>query len=167
MKPVPRPKYGRGHGSLDGTMRSLAWRRIDEPGMEVAHVRSFTSAAGVQLGLTYDARWQLEGDELEVEVNAERRDRFSLEGADFFDVFASPFFNSLPVMRDGLLEAGPPREYAMRFIMVPELTAELSEQRYEPLGQRRVRYSSGSFESVIAFDEDGFVTIYDGFLERL
>ena len=148
-------------------MRSLVWRRIDEPGMEIAHVRSLTSAIGVQIGLTYDARWRLEDDVLEVQLNGDRRTSFALEGADFFDVFASPFFNSLPVMRDGLLTTGPARNYVMRFVHIPELTAEPSEQRYEPLGEGRVRYVSGSFESVITFDADGFVVHYDGFLERV
>lgn len=135
--------------------------------MEVAHIRSLSSARGVQIGVDYEARWRLEGDALDVEIDGDRRERFALEGADFYDVFASPFFNSLPVMRDGLLDAGPARDYVMRFVTIPELSAELSEQRYEPLGDRRVRYSSGSFESVITFDEEGFVTHYDGFLERV
>ena len=146
---------------------TFAWRRVDEPGMEVAHIRSLSSAAGVQLGATYEARWRLEGVDLEVEVNGERRERVRVGDADFFDVFASPFFNSLPVLRDGLLEGGAPRDYVMRFVMLPDLTVQPSEQRYEPLGRRRVRFTSGSFESVITFDGDGLVTHYDGFLERL
>jgi uncharacterized protein len=55
----------------------------------------------------------------------------------------------------------------MRFVQVPELSVVRSEQRYEPLGGRVVRYSSGSFTADITFDEDGFVTIYEGFLERI
>jgi hypothetical protein len=35
------------------------------------------------------------------------------------------------------------------------------------MGQRIVRYSSGSFEAAIVFDEDGFVERYSGFLERI
>lgn len=148
-------------------MKTLVWRRLDEPGMEVAHVRSFASASGVQIGSTYEVRWQLEGKHLGLELNGEQRANFELDGADFFDVFASPFFNSLPVMRDGLLDAGPAREYVMRFVSIPELTATTSKQRYEPLGQRIVRYSSGSFEAAIVFDADGFVEHYSGFLERV
>jgi uncharacterized protein len=147
-------------------MKTLVWRRLDEPGMEVAHVRSLTSAVGVQIGATYEARWHLE-DELELEVNGERRASFTRGDADFFDLSASPFFNSLPVMRDGLLTAGPARDYVMLFVSVPELTATASDQRYEPLGGRSVRYSSGSFQAPIRFDEEGFVEHYDGFLERI
>jgi hypothetical protein len=90
-----------------------------------------------------------------------------LEGADFFDVFASPFFNSLPVVRDNLLRGGPARTYTMRFVRVPSLEVVPSEQTYEPLDARVLRYSSGSFAADIAFDEAGFVTVYEGFLERV
>ena len=148
-------------------MNTLVWRRLDEPGMEVAHVRSLSSASGVQIGATYEVRWHLEDEHLELELNGERGAGFALDGADFFDVFASPFFNSLPVMRDGLLDAGGARDYVMRFLSIPELTATTSNQRYEPMGQRIVRYSSGSFEAAIVFDADGFVEHYSGFLERV
>jgi uncharacterized protein len=148
-------------------MRSLVWRRLDEPGMEVAHVESFSRASGTQLGVSYEMRWTLEGEVLDVEVVGSSRMTVPLDGADFFDVFASPFFNSLPVMRDRLLERGPAHDYVMRFVRVPDLAVVASDQRYEPRGERVVRYSSGTFEADIEFDEDGFVLRYDRFLERL
>jgi hypothetical protein len=148
-------------------MKTLVWRRLDEPGMEVAHVRSLSSASGVQIGRSYEVRWELEDDRLDLELNGEQRSSFRLGNADFFDVFASPFFNSLPVMRDGLLDAGPARDYVMRFVTVPDLTASDSSQRYEPMGQRVVRYSSDSFHAEIVFDAEGFVEQYEGFLERV
>ena len=55
----------------------------------------------------------------------------------------------------------------MAWISVPDLNVRRSEQRYEPLGEGRVRYSSGEFEAVIHFDEQGLVTLYEGFLERV
>jgi hypothetical protein len=55
----------------------------------------------------------------------------------------------------------------MAFVQVPELTIVRSDQRYEPKGDRVVRYSSGTFAAAITFDEDGFVTTYEGFLERI
>lgn len=149
-------------------MRTLVWRRLDEHGTEAAHVESLSDASGVQIGRAHALRWRLRGDVLELELNdGERRENVELGGADFFDVFASPFFNSLPVMRDGLLVPGPPRDYVMAFVQVPELTVVRSDQRYEPRGDRIVRYSSGTFAADIAFDEDGFVTTYQGFLERI
>jgi hypothetical protein len=135
--------------------------------MEIAHVDSLDRASGTQIGLAYELRWRLEGTLLDLEVVGEPKAQVELGDADFFDVFASPFFNSLPVMRDGLLEGGEAREYTMRFVSVPSLEVVPSAQRYEPLGERVVRYSSGSFAASIEFDADGFVTRYDGFLERV
>ena len=148
-------------------MRTLVWRRLDEPGMEIVRVDSLARAEGTQVGATYEARWRLDGDRLDVEVVGAGRRTVELGDADLFDLFASPFFNSLPVMRDGLLEHGPARDYVMRFVTLPDLEVVPSEQRYEPRGGRVVRYSSGSFAADIAFDADGFVTSYEGFLERI
>jgi len=135
--------------------------------MEIAHIESLDRASGTQIGVAYELRWRLDGTRLDLDVVGERRETVELGGADFFDVFASPFFNTLPVVRDGLLDAGPPRAYVMRFIRVPELEVVRSEQRYEPRGNRVVGYSSGSFAADIEFDADGFVTLYHGFLERV
>ena len=148
-------------------MRTIVWRRLDEPGFEIAHIDSAERASGTQIGRTYELRWRLEASRLDLEVVGERRASIELGDADFFDVFASPFFNSLPVLRDGLLEPGPARDYVMRFVRVPELAVVSSRQRYEPTGGRVVRYSSGSFAADITFAADGFVTTYEGFLERV
>ena len=148
-------------------MRRLLWRRVDEPGMEIAHVETFDRASGTQIGASYELRWRLDGQRLELEVVGEQSAVVDLEDADFFDVLASPFFNSLPVVRDGLLSGGEARTYTMRFVRVPELETVLSEQLYEPLGDRVVRYSSGTFTADIEFDGEGFVLDYQGFLERV
>jgi hypothetical protein len=143
------------------------WRRLDEPGMEIAYIESLERAGGTQLGLTYELRWRLAGDRLELEVAGGAERTVELGAFDFFDVFASPFFNSLPVQRDGLLTAGPERLYTMAFVDVPSLEVRASEQRYIPRGDRVVGYESGSFAVDIEFDADGLVTLYHGFLERL
>jgi hypothetical protein len=148
-------------------MRTLVWRRVDEPGMEIAYVESLDAASGTQIGAGYELRWALAGRRLELEVVAGAEATVELGDADYFDVFASPFFNSLPAVRDGLLDGGEARDYTMRFVRVPELEVVSSAQRYEPLGDRVVRYSSGSFSTEIEFDADGFVTNYHGFLERV
>ena len=130
-------------------------------------MESFDRASGTQIGVSYELRWQLDGQRLELVVVGERSTVVELGDSDFFDVFASPFFNSLPVVRDGLLAGGEARTYAMRFVRVPELDTVLSEQRYEPLGGGVVRYSSDSFTADIEFDQDGFVVDYRGFLQRV
>ena len=148
-------------------MRTLVWRGLDEPRMEIAHVESLDTACGTQIGLAYELRWQLGGDLLRLALVGGPSVQLELGDADFFDVHNSAFFNSLPVMRDGLLEAGPAREYTMRFVRLPELTAEPLRQRYEPRGDRVVHYESPGFEADIEFDADGFVTLYHGYLERI
>ena len=135
--------------------------------MEVVSVESLDRARGTQLGLVYELRWELDGARLRVEVAGAGRREVELGDADFFDLGYSPFFNSLPVLREGLLEAGPPRDYRMRFVDVPGLGDRVVEQRYAPRGDRVVHYSSGSFAADIEFDEDGFVTLYHDFLERV
>jgi hypothetical protein len=83
------------------------------------------------------------------------------------DLQASPLFNSLPALRDGLHEGGDAREYTMAFVRVPELAVERSVQRYVPLERGVVRYRSGTFTADIEFDADGFVVRYPGLAERV
>jgi uncharacterized protein len=149
------------------TTRTLLWRGLDEPRMEIVYVESLDRAHGTQIGVTYELRWHLDGPVLDLQVIGGPTARVELGDADFFDLHNSAFFNSLPVARDGLLEGGPAREYTMRFVRVPKLTAERSWQRYEPLGNRAVHYTSAGFEADISFDDDGFVTLYQDYLERV
>lgn len=138
--------------------------------MEVAHVerRGFDlTAVGTQLGPTYQLRYRLQPGRLSLEVVGQRSVEVELADADFFDLGWSPLFNSLPVIRDELLEGGPARVYEMRWIDVPSLTVSLSEQRYEPLGDGRVRFSAGDFVADIRFDRAGFVLEYPGIAVRV
>jgi uncharacterized protein len=151
-------------------MRTLVWRGLDVPLMEVARVETEAgelTAAGTQLGVAYELRYRLEPKTLHLELVGERVLDVGLDGCDFFDLGYSPLFNSLPVRRDGLLEDTAARDYVMRWVRVPELTASELPQRYEPLGGGAVRYSSDTFTADIEFDADGFVTRYPGLAERV
>jgi uncharacterized protein len=150
--------------------RTLVWSGLDAPRMEIAHVERTDGglrAAGTQIGEAYELRYELADDRLQLEVVGRRRTEVELEGCDFFDLAFSPLFNSLPVLRDGLLQGGDARDYVMRFVDVPELEADDAEQRYEPLGEGRVRFSSGSFVAELEFDADGFVVRYEGLAQRV
>jgi len=137
--------------------------------MEVAHLErragGFT-AIGTQLGSVYELRYQLNVGRLALDLVGQRSLELDLGDADFFDLGWSPLFNSLPVIRDRLLELGPPRDYVMCWVDVPTLEVMRSEQRYEPLGHGRVRFTAGSFAAEIQFDEDGFVLDYPGIATR-
>jgi hypothetical protein len=137
--------------------------------MEVAHAERrglVLTAIGTQLGAAYELRYRLELETLHPELVGHRSLEVPLADADFFDLGWSPLFNSLPVIRDGLLESDRPRDYVMRWVDVPSLEITASEQRYEPLDDRLIRFSSGGFTADIQFDEDGFVVNYPGIARR-
>jgi hypothetical protein len=145
--------------------KTLAWVGDGASRMEVAHVERIEpafAASGTQLGVTYELRYRLEPATLHLELVGERTLELGLDGADFFDLGWSPLFNSLPVIRDRLLEPGPARDYRMRWVEVPSLQVTLSEQRYAPLGDGVVRFQAGEFVSDIEFDAEGFVVNYPG-----
>lgn len=138
--------------------------------MEIARVDledGDVRASGTQIGADYELRYELEGELLKLELVGERTLDVRLEDLDFFDLGLSPLFNSLPIWRDRVLENGEAREYVMRFVSVPELGVTESEQRYEPLGRRRLRYRSGEFAAELEFDDDGIVLFYEGLAERV
>jgi hypothetical protein len=146
--------------------RTLVWRGIDEPRMEIARAeldRGELSANGTMIGAGYELRYELEPGRLQARVVDGPEVDVSLEGADYFDLNFSPLFNTLPLL-DGLERA---TDFAMTFVRVPSLEVERSEQKYEPLGDRLVRYSSGDFVAEIEFDDDLFVTRYQWLAERV
>ncbi|WP_225726510.1 MULTISPECIES: putative glycolipid-binding domain-containing protein [unclassified Nocardia] len=147
-------------------MRTFVWQGIDEPRMEIVQVESLDRAHGTQIGLVYELRWELSGSELTVDIGAGPV-QHRLDGADFFDLQHSAFFNSLPVIRDGLLSNVVARDYTMRYVSVPDLTSCLNPQRYDPRGNGVVGYVSGDYRAEIEFDRDGFVTTYRDYLRRL
>jgi uncharacterized protein len=146
--------------------RTLVWRGIDEPRMEIAHaevVAGELSARGTQIGVSYELRYKLEPGRLRAEVVDGPNIDIGLDGTDFFDLGFSPLFNSLPVLA-GLEEA---TDFVMTFVRVPSLEVFRSEQRYEPVSDRVVRYRSDSFVADISFDDDGFVTHYEHLAQRV
>jgi hypothetical protein len=138
--------------------------------MEIAYVERLPRglrAKGTQIGAGYELRYALEPELLRAEVVAGREREISLGGADFFDLAFSPLLNSFPVLRDGLLEEGPPRDYTMAFVDVPSLEVEPAPQRYEPLGEGTVRFRSGDFVALLQFDGSGLVETYESLAERV
>ncbi len=121
-------------------------------------------ARGTQIGDAYELRYELEPGRLRAEIVGGPNIDIGLEeGTDFFDLGYSPLFNSLPVLAG--LEERP--DFVMTFVDVPSLEVSQSGQRYEPLGDGVIRYSSGSFVADITFDADSFVTHYEGLAERV
>jgi len=151
-------------------MTTLVWRGLDFPPMELARAEvagTELRATGTQLGVAYELRYDLEPELLRLDLVGERRLAVPLAGLDFFDLGNSPLFNSLPVLRDGLLSGSGARNYVMRWVSVPELEVHEAPQRYEPLGDGIVRFSSGPFVADVEFDHDGFVVRYPQLAERI
>ena len=81
------------------TIRTLLWRGLDAPRMEIVRVESLDRANGTQIGISYELRWRLDGPVLELTMDGGPGIRVELGDADFFDLLHSAFFNSLPVAR--------------------------------------------------------------------
>ena len=146
--------------------RTLVWRGIDEPRMEIARAEldgRALSANGTMIGVGFELRYELEPGRLRARIVDGPEIAIGLDGTDYFDLNYSPLFNTLPLL-DGLEE---PTDFVMSFVVVPSLEVVRSEQRYEPLGDGRVRYSAGDFVAELQFDEDLFVTRYQYLAERV
>jgi hypothetical protein len=145
---------------------TVVWTGVDEPRMEIAHVHlegSTMRAQGTQIGVAYELRYELEPGRLRAEVVGGARLDIGVGESDFFDLAYSPLFNSLPILA-GLESAA---DFVMAFVDVPSLEVERAEQRYEPLGDARVRFRSGSFTAELEFGADRLVTHYEGLARRV
>ncbi len=92
-----------------------------------------------------------------------------VHGALDCDLGLSPLTNFMPIRRERLLNGGEPRELLMAWVSVPDLEVHRSEQRYEPVDARTVRYVGRhrSFVGELTCDADGFVILYPGLGERV
>jgi hypothetical protein len=88
-----------------------------------------------------------------------------LEGARDCDLAFSPLTNYMPAAR----LTGAPADHLMAWVSLPDLAVLRSEQRYEPAGERRVRYVGldHDFTAELELDEDGFVLVYPELAERV
>lgn len=90
------------------------------------------------------------------------------------DLGLSPLTNSMPVLREGLLARGGPKEFVMAWVSVPDLGVHADRQRYTfqretKDGRRVVRFESvdDGFVADLLFDPDGLVVDYPGLAQRL
>jgi uncharacterized protein len=120
----------------------------------VLTVRDAAGERGVLLERSDDGVWTAGGDVLP-----------HVAGALDCDLALSPLTNYMPAARLG----AEPVDHLMAWVDVPSLDVLRSEQRYEPLGERRVRYVAldGDFTAELELDEDGFVIRYPGLAERV
>jgi uncharacterized protein len=139
-----------------------------------ARLTADTAGAGwsrrVDLIRDPDGTWHVSGDGAgDTELPAPGGDAAALAGAVDCDLGFSALFNSLPVLRERLLERAEPVDFEMAWVSVPDLAVKKAPQRYVPLSEERVQFlsSGGAFRAEIHFDADGLVTLYEDFLERV
>jgi hypothetical protein len=174
------------------TRRLLVWRGVEEwlaEACEVVLDGDRLEARGVQLGaeprpyridyeLTTGAQWVTERlvvkcDERSLELvragdgtwTANGEPQPHVEGALDCDLAFSPLTNFMPARR----LSGEAADHVMAWVSVPDLAVRRSEQRYEPIDERRVRYIGldGDFTADLELDEDGLVVRYPRMAERV
>jgi len=170
----------------------LVWRGLEEwlaEACEVTLSGDRLHARGVQLGaephpyradyeLTAGANWVTERlrvacGERSLELvragdgswTANGEPQPHVEGALDCDLAFSPLTNFMPARR----LAGEPVDHVMAWVSVPDLAVLRSEQRYEPIDARTVRYIGldSDFTADLELDEDGFVVRYPRLAERV
>lgn len=103
-------------------------------------------------------------------------DTSQLAGALDVDLGLSPLFNTMPVLRHRLHDAGGPADFLMAWISVPDLSLHPSPQRYRHLrrrdaGERLVRFEAtgdgADFVADVLFDAEGLVVDYPGIGTRV
>jgi hypothetical protein len=144
------------------------------PGFVTARLTADTAGTGwsrrVDLIRDADGTWHVSGDAAgDAELPAPGGDAAALAGAVDCDVGFSALFNSLPILRERLLERGRPMDFEMAWVSVPDLAVNKAPQRYVPLSDERVQFisSAGAFRAEIHFDDERLVTLYEDFLERV
>jgi uncharacterized protein len=144
------------------------------PGYDTAHLSVNASGAGWSrhLDLRRDAAgaWDVSvGMSGEVELADPGGSTAAFDGARDCDLQNCPLTNTMPVLREGLLEGGGPVNLVMAWVALPELTVRRSDQRYEPIDSNRVRYVSrdSDFTAELELDEDGLVVNYPEMAERV
>jgi hypothetical protein len=80
--------------------------------------------------------------------------------------------NTMPVLRHGVHQRVGSVDFVMAWVSVPDLTVEVSPQRYTHLARTGgrgavVRFQSDGFNAEIEFDGDGFVVDYPGLARRI
>ena len=91
-----------------------------------------------------------------------------LDGCIDVDISTTPFTNTLPIRRLGLVAGAEQATHAV-YINAETFAIEAWEQHYRRLDETQVRYAStvSGFEAELDVDDDGIVRNYPGFFTRI
>jgi uncharacterized protein len=181
--------------TVDRSMiKVIRWRDHTGRGLEHFGVRSLPDAIRAESVVVYgeqleacsyivecDLNWRFRRATIEVlggrrmelalsPADGWTRDGVSLRGfgeAKEIDFVATPFTNTLPIRRLGLVP-GQSADIVTAWIDFPSLEISPDRQRYTCLRQNLYRYEAldGSFTREIEVDDDGFVVDYPGLFAR-
>ena len=127
--------------------------------MESVRAESRDRARSTQIGIARELRPKPGAAVPELTMDGGPRIRAGLGDPGFPGLHHPASCNPLPAARDGPLTDGAAAcASTMRFVRVPELTAEPARQRDEPPGNPMVRYRSSSCQATITFNADRFVS---------
>ncbi len=172
------------------------WRRIDQPGLELAHIDIASQGVTVSSTLvdggekpfslryvwTLDPEWRtrtlriehMDGEDRWLTIERagdaswriDRQPAPHLEGCSELDLSATPFCNGL-----ALRLLGRDGECDAADISAETMTVTPSRQRYEKISNTHWRYIDlgvdHGFTAALELDEDGLVARYEGLFEAL
>jgi uncharacterized protein len=110
-----------------------------------------------------DGNWHISADATgEAELPPPGGEPDTVAGAVDCDLGFSPLTNTMPILRERLREGGGPVDLVMAWVSVPDLQVHRSEQRYEPIDERHVRFvgEDGAFVAELELDGEGLVVRY-------
>ena len=103
--------------------------------MEIVRAESRDRARSTQIGIACELRWKLDEAVPERTMDGGARIRAGLGDPGFSGLHHPALCDPLPAARDGPLTDGAAAcGYTVRFVRVPELTAQPARQRDEPPG---------------------------------
>jgi uncharacterized protein len=173
------------------------WRRIDQPGLELARIDIEKHGVAVSSTLvdagerpfslryiwTLDTSWRtrtlriehMDGDDRWLTIErasdaswrVDRQPAPHLDGCVELDLSATPFCNTLAIRRLGNDDG----ELTAAYISADDMSVTSSRQRYEKINGHTWRYTdlgvAHGFTAALEFDKDGLVARYEGLFEAL
>ena len=114
-------------------------------------VRDANGERALELSRSPAGGWTANGDPLA-----------GLETALDCDLQNSPLTNTMPILREHLLDGGRAVNLTMAWVSLPDLGVRVSAQRYEAIDGDRVRYVSrdSDFRAELELDGDGLLRRY-------
>jgi uncharacterized protein len=92
--------------------------------------------------------------------------RSAFDGACDVDVIFSPFFNALPIRRNGLYQRSDSISCPVVYVRLPEVSVESAVISYSSADDG-IKLHSPVAETTISVDSDGFIVDYPGLAERI